>query len=79
MSLRKSIDAKCRDCICDETQPGTWREQIAACTSSRCPLWPVRAEPHGGRMANPPRDPEKVTQEWLSMGLREAILGSRET
>lgn len=78
MSLRKAIDDKCRDCICDDSMPGTWREQVASCASFRCPLWPIRAEPRGGRLSNPPRDPENVPQEWLRMGMREAILGTRE-
>lgn len=42
LSLRKSINEKCRECIYDEYGGGTWREQIEACTSPGCPLYGVR-------------------------------------
>ena len=41
-SLRRAINAKCRDCIYDNAEPGTWRAQVRACTIEDCPLWPVR-------------------------------------
>ena len=43
MSLRKAVDAKCRECIYDGgSGGGTWRQQVTACTSPKCPLFPVR-------------------------------------
>ncbi len=42
MSLRKSVDAKCKDCIYDELCPGSWRKQTEACEMTDCPLWDVR-------------------------------------
>lgn len=42
VSLRTAINAKCRECIYDPMVPGRWRQQVAACTVVRCPLWPVR-------------------------------------
>ena len=45
MSLRKRIDEKCKDCICDPTAPGTWRQQVFLCSANSCPLWDVRAKP----------------------------------
>lgn len=45
-SLRAAINAMCRDCIYDpKSGLGTWREQVAACNSARCPLWHVRPTP----------------------------------
>jgi hypothetical protein len=41
-SLRASIDAKCRDCIYDDAEPGGWRQQVEACTVTACPLYEVR-------------------------------------
>lgn len=42
-SLKKAIEAKCKDCIYDPACPGTWREQVEQCNSEKsCPLWPVR-------------------------------------
>ncbi len=42
MSLRRSINAKCKECIYDPYAKGAWREQVEACTSPACPLFPVR-------------------------------------
>tara|TARA_R110002096_G_scaffold436071_1_gene666831 strand:+ start:6910 stop:7125 length:216 start_codon:yes stop_codon:yes gene_type:complete len=42
--LRGRIDAKCVDCIYDDLQPGTWRQQVDKCTSPLCPLFDVRAK-----------------------------------
>lgn len=75
MSLRAAINAKCRDCIHDPVAPGTWREQIAQCSAIRCPLWPLRPGPSSGPLANPPRDPDAVTQEWLAKPIGEAVSG----
>jgi len=41
-SLRKAINAMCKDCTYDELDKGTWRQQVAACTIKICPLHPVR-------------------------------------
>lgn len=75
MSLRKAIDAKCKDCIHDAEAPGTWREQVAQCSAHRCPLWPYRPEPGGGPFVNPPRDPATVSREWLAKPVGEAVSG----
>jgi len=64
MSLRKRIDEKCKDCICDPTAPGTWRQQVALCTIKTCPLWRVRAKP-----ASP--IPES-TLRWYGVDLAES-------
>jgi hypothetical protein len=43
MSLRKAINNKCVECIYDPIGgPGSWRQQVEACTSKNCPLFPVR-------------------------------------
>ena len=41
-SLRKAIDAMCKDTTYDELDKGTWRQQVAACTITICPLHSVR-------------------------------------
>lgn len=41
-SRAKAIAAKCKDCIYDPMDAGTWRQQVEACTSQDCALWPVR-------------------------------------
>ena len=42
MSLRKAVNAKCRECPYDPLDVGTAAQQIAVCTDSDCPLHPVR-------------------------------------
>jgi hypothetical protein len=43
VSLRGAINAMCRECIHDPIGGfGNWREQVTACTSYKCPLFPVR-------------------------------------
>ena len=46
VSLRKSINNKCRDCIYDPLAGGSWLKQVEMCTSTDCPLYPVRPMPH---------------------------------
>jgi hypothetical protein len=41
-SMRAAINAKCRDCIVDDLEPGNWRQQVTACTSEDCALHPLR-------------------------------------
>jgi len=41
-SFKKCIENYCKICTYDHTQPGTWREQVEACTTTSCPLWEVR-------------------------------------
>ena len=42
-SLRRAINAKCRECIYDPIGGfGTWRAQTENCTVVDCPLYPVR-------------------------------------
>lgn len=45
LSLREAVNAKCRDCIYDELEPGRWRQQVAACTMVHCPLYALRPKP----------------------------------
>ena len=45
-SLRSAINAMCRNCLYDRISgPGSWRQQIEACTAKTCPLYNVRPKP----------------------------------
>jgi hypothetical protein len=45
-SLRSAINAMCRNCLYDRISgPGSWRQQIEACTAKTCPLYNVRPRP----------------------------------
>lgn len=41
-SMRAAINAFCKGCIYDKTQPGTWRQQVEACTAPKCALFQFR-------------------------------------
>ena len=41
-SIRKAINEMCKDTTYDELDKGTWRQQVAACTITICPLHSVR-------------------------------------
>ena len=41
-SLRRAIDANCKNCIYDNQAPGTWRQQVTLCSVASCSLYPVR-------------------------------------
>lgn len=43
--LRASVDANCCECIFDEKEPGTWRNQVKNCTVCSCPLYAHRPIP----------------------------------
>lgn len=38
-SRKLSIDAYCYDCSYDKLGAGTWRQQVEACTHTKCPLF----------------------------------------
>lgn len=44
LSLRGAVNAACKDCIYDECAKGegSWRQQVEACTVTKCALYPVR-------------------------------------
>ena len=43
MSLRKAVNAKCKECIYDpKSGLGSWRKQVSYCRCTSCPLYDVR-------------------------------------
>jgi len=42
--LRGRVNAHCVTCVYDDLEPGTWRQQVAQCSVSSCPIWEVRAK-----------------------------------
>ncbi len=41
--MRGKVNAMCISCIFDEfARQGTWRQQVAACSCSDCPLYSIR-------------------------------------
>lgn len=41
-SAKACIEAHCKWCIYDDTEPGSWRQQVEDCTAIDCALYPVR-------------------------------------
>lgn len=43
-SMRAAINAYCKECTYDDAFKGggTWREQVEACTVTKCPLYEFR-------------------------------------
>ena len=41
-SLRGAINNKCRSCIFDEANAGSWLVQVTLCSCKDCPLYSVR-------------------------------------
>ena len=48
ISRKAAVDAKCKDCIYDDQDVGTWRQQVGACVAVECPLHPIRPMPRVG-------------------------------
>ncbi len=44
-SLRSAINSKCKECIYDPYERGTWRAQVKNCGCRNCPLYSVRPLP----------------------------------
>ena len=41
-SLRQAINDKCRSCVFDEANVGSWLVQVTLCSCKGCPLYEVR-------------------------------------
>ncbi len=42
MSRSRAINQKCKECIYDPSDDGTWRQQVEACEIRECSLYPYR-------------------------------------
>ena len=56
MTRQKAIAAKCKECIYDELDQGTWRQQVKACDITSCDLHPYRPMPYKPRRQPVQRD-----------------------
>ena len=65
MTRQKAIEEKCRECIYDELDQGTWRQQVKACDIESCALHPYRPMPY-----KPRRQPVQADSDgmYLSLG-----------
>ena len=65
MTRAKAIAAKCKECIYDELDQGTWRLQVKACDITSCALHPYRPMPYKPRKQAVQRDSDGMC---LSLG-----------
>ena len=65
MTRAKAIAAKCKECIYDELDEGTWRQQVKACDIESCALHPYRPMPYKPRKQAVQRDSDGMC---LSLG-----------
>jgi hypothetical protein len=56
MTRQQAIDAKCKECIFDPLDEGTWRQQVKACDMESCALHPYRPMPYKPRRQSVQRD-----------------------
>jgi hypothetical protein len=42
LSLRSAINKKCRSCVFDKANAGSWLTQVTLCSCKSCPLYEVR-------------------------------------
>ncbi|GAA4714860.1 hypothetical protein GCM10023325_08600 [Sphingomonas lutea] len=75
-SLRDSIDAMCREC-CARDAGSNWREHVAVCSCSSCPLWPVRPLCANASAWMKTRDPANAPREWFAMSRETALAQMR--
>ena len=63
-SMRAAINAYCKECTYDPVfrGGGTWREQVGACTITKCPLYEFR----------PVSRPKKSREDQLELELGDA-------
>jgi hypothetical protein len=84
-SLRQAIDNMCRGCIYDRGHGGTWREQVAECSSSnarftpsgRCPPEP-RNRINESRIALMPDWPARMGEDMAALYLGVSLTKFRE-
>ena len=65
MTRQQAIAAKCKECIYDELDQGTWRQQVKACDIESCALHPYRPMPYKPRRQPVQRDSDGM---YLSLG-----------
>lgn len=73
MTRSQAIAAYCRECIYDPQAAGTWREQVAACACTDCPLWRYRPLPRNARPWIASRSPDALPDGFASLPHDEAI------
>jgi len=72
VSLRGAIDAKCRDCGAADAGRN-WREYVATCPVTDCPLWRVRSLSWQPPEWLSSRNPADLPDGWRSLPQEQAL------
>lgn len=73
-SLRAAIDRYCKQCSYDETDAGTWRQQVTLCPFSECPLYPVRPlSEDSNTLLDAPRSHHQTIREALNASASRTV------
>jgi len=78
MTRAQAIAAKCRECIHDPLASGTWREQVATCHCTDCPLWRFRPLPSNAPQWIAERAPDNLPDGFASLDHDAAIRCMRQ-
>ncbi|MGH8147643.1 MAG: hypothetical protein ACREPY_15090 [Rhodanobacteraceae bacterium] len=80
MTRGAAIAAYCKQCIHDSAAFGTWREQVAACTATACPLWRFRPLQDGPSCPDwiKSRDPADLPDGWAKIPQADAVRVMRQ-
>ena len=70
MTRQQAINLKCKECIYDELDQGTWRQQVKACDIESCALHPYRPMPY-----KPRRQPVQRDSDGMCLPLGEKHRG----
>ena len=79
MGLRAAINGMCKSCIFDpQGGGGNWRQQVTACTSAECPLYPYRplSKPEGPRNRSKARPGAEKGQTGAAGSAPSDVLGA---
>ena len=66
MTRAEAIAAKCKECIYDPEEDGTWRRQVKACAIESCALHQYRPMPY--KVRSQAVQPDSQTIEVKAMG-----------
>jgi hypothetical protein len=77
VSRSAAIAAYCRECVYDPVVGGTWREQVAVCACTDCPLWCYRPLPRNPPAGVQARDPASLPSWFGAGGHDQAIAALR--
>jgi len=75
-----AIAAYCKGCIHDPATAGTWREQVAVCQRTDCPLWRFRPVQDGPSCPAwiKSHDPADLPERWARPEKSEAVRQMRQ-